>query len=205
MTNAHLFRESRLSITCLLTPTGPKILVYFVRRYCSKVAGDPRMARLQLQGEWKLWAGFAAIFILIASYLYMVSRPPMEGGEYLWRVDKVLGSKDFSLRSLGNIIRFRLIGMRVPPSQEQPARDYLTKTLENQWVRIKIIREDPQGVKEGFLYLSGEDLIARMIRQGLAEIDRDERSFDVRPYIELEQEAKRERKGLWSQAPQGAK
>ena len=81
----------------------------------------------------------------------------------------------------------------------------MTKTLEDNWVRIKIVREDPQGVKEGFLYLSGEDVIARMIRQGLAEIDRDERSFDVRPYMELEQEAKRERKGLWSQPPQGAK
>ena len=163
------------------------------------------MAKLQLQGEWKLWAGFAAIFILIAFYLYMVSRPPMEGGEYLWRVDKVLSSKDFSLRSLGKVIPFRLIALRVPQSQEPAARDYVTKTLENNWVRIKIVREDPQGVKEGFLYLSGEDVIARMIRQGLAEIDRDERSFDVRPYMELEQEAKRERKGLWSQPPQGAK
>jgi micrococcal nuclease len=163
------------------------------------------MARLQLQGEWKLWAGFAAIFVLIALYLYMVSRPPTEGGEYLWRVDKITSSKDLSLRSLGNVIRFRLIGLRVPQSQEKAARDYMTNTLENQWVRIKIVREDPQGVKEGFLYLSGEDVIARMVRQGLAEIDRDERSFDVRPYMELEQEAKRERKGLWSQAPQGAK
>jgi endonuclease YncB( thermonuclease family) len=163
------------------------------------------MAKLQLQGEWKLWAGFAAVFILIGVYLYMVSRPPMEGGEYLWRVDKILSSKDFTLRSLGNVIRFRLIGLRVPQSQDQQARDYLSKTLENQWVRIKTIREDPQGVKEGFLYLSGEDVIARMIRQGLAEIDRDERSFDVRPYMELEQEAKREQKGLWSQSPQGAK
>jgi hypothetical protein len=163
------------------------------------------MAKIQLQGEWKLWAGFAAVFILIASYLYMVSRPPMEGGEYLWRVDKVLSSKDFSLRSLGKVISFRLIALRVPQSQELAARDYVTKTLENDWVRIKIVREDPQGVKEGFLYLSGEDVIARIIRQGLAEIDRDERSFDVRPYMELEQEAKRERKGLWSQPPQGAK
>ena len=163
------------------------------------------MAKLQLRGEWKLWAGFAAVFILIASYLYMVSRPPMEGGEYLWRVDKILSSKDFSLRSLGKVIQFRLIALRVPQSQEQAARDYVTKTLEDNWVRIKIVREDPQGVKEGFLYLSGEDVIARMIRQGLAEIDRDERSFDVRPYMELEQEAKRERKGLWSQPPQGAK
>ena len=163
------------------------------------------MAKLQLQGEWKLWAGFAAIFVLIALYLYMVSRPPMEGGEYLWRVDKVLSSKDFSLRSLGKVIPFRLIALRVPQSQEPAARDYVTKTLENNWVRIKIVREDPQGVKEGFLYLSGEDVIARMIRQGLAEIDRDERSFDVRPYMELEQEAKRERKGLWGQPSQGAK
>ena len=163
------------------------------------------MAKLQLKGEWKLWAGFAAIFILIVFYLYMVSRPPMEGGEYLWRVDKVLGSKDFSLRGRGKLIRFRLIALRVPQSQEKAARDYVTKTLENNWVRIKVIREGPQGVKEGFLYLSGEDVIARMIRQGLAEIDRDEKSFDVRPYMELEQEAKREGKGLWSQEPQGAK
>jgi endonuclease YncB( thermonuclease family) len=81
----------------------------------------------------------------------------------------------------------------------------VTKTLENDWVRIKIIREASQGVKEGFLYLSGEDVIARMVRQGLAEIDRNEKSFDVRPYMELEQEAKREGKGLWSQAPQGVK
>jgi len=163
------------------------------------------MAKLRLQGEWKLWAGLAGIFVLVAICLYMVSRPEMEGGEYLWRVDKILSSKDFSLRSLGNVIRFQLIGLRVPQSQEKAARDYLTKSLENQWVRIKIIREDPQGVKEGFLYLSGEDVIARMIRQGLAEIDRDERSFDVRPYMELEQEAKRERKGPWSQPPWGEK
>ncbi len=163
------------------------------------------MAKLQLKGEWKLWAGFAAIFILAAFYLYIVSRPPMEGGEYLWRVDKVISSKEFSLRSLGNIIKFRLIGLRVPQSQEQTARTYLTSSLENQWVRIKTLRDDPQGVKEGFLYMSGEDIIARMIRQGLAEIDRDEKSFDVRPYMELEQEAKREGKGLWAQSPQGVK
>ncbi len=163
------------------------------------------MARLQLQGEWKLWAGLIGVFILIAIYLYVISRPEMEGGEYLWRVDKIHNSKEFSLRSLGNVIRFRLIGLRVPQSQEQPARDYLKNTLETQWVRIKSVRDDPQGVKEGFLYLYGDDIIAKMIRQGMAEIDRDERSFDVRPYMELEQEAKRERKGLWSQAPQGAK
>ncbi len=81
----------------------------------------------------------------------------------------------------------------------------MTSALENNWVRIKIVRDDSQGAKEGFLYLSGEDVIARLIRQGMAEIDRNEKSFDVRPYIELEQEAKRERKGFWGQPPEGAK
>jgi hypothetical protein len=163
------------------------------------------MAKMRLQGEWKLWLGFLGIFLLVVIYLYVETRPEMEGGEYLWRVDKILSSKDFSLKSRGKVIRFRLIALRVPQSQEQPARDYLRNTLETQWVRIKVVRDDPHGTKEGFLYRSGEDVIARMIRQGMAEINRDERSFDVRPYMELEQEAKRERKGLWSQAPQGAK
>ena len=44
-----------------------------------------------------------------------------------------------------------------------------------------------------------------MIRQGLAEIDREEKDFDIRPYIELEQEAKREQRGLWRQQSPGAK
>ena len=163
------------------------------------------MAKVRLQSEWKIWGGLVAIFILVIVYLYFASRPPTEGGEYLWRVDKINGPNDLSVRSMGNIIRFKLIGLRVPQSQDFAARDFLTKTLENQWVRIKTVREDPKGIREGFVYLSGEDIIARMVRQGLGEIDRDEKSFDVRPYMELAQEAKRERKGLWSQSPQGEK
>jgi endonuclease YncB( thermonuclease family) len=37
-----------------------------------------------------------------------------------------------------------------------------------------------------------------MIRLGLANIDRDEKSFDIRPYIELEQEAEKSKRGLWN-------
>jgi endonuclease YncB( thermonuclease family) len=60
-------------------------------------------------------------------------------------------------------------------------------------------------LKEGFVFISGEEVNARMIRMGLAEIDRDETAFDIRPYIELEQEAKREKRGMWSQPGSGAK
>jgi endonuclease YncB( thermonuclease family) len=164
------------------------------------------MAKVRLKNEWKMWAGVAAICLLIAGYLYMVSRPPMEDGEYLWRVMKVTGDKELNLKGSGKLIDMRLIGLRIPTSEAPAAREYLTKNLENKWVRIKILREDPKGVKEGLVYLSKEDIIARMVRQGLAEVDRNERTpdFDVRSYIELEQEAKREQRGLWHEAASGA-
>jgi endonuclease YncB( thermonuclease family) len=157
------------------------------------------MAKLRLNSEWKIWLSLAGLFVLVALYLYMVSRPPMEGGEYLWRVIKIQDARNFSLKGSGSIIKFRLIGIQIPAAQEQAAREFLTKSLDDEWVRIKTIRELPESVKEGFAYLSGEDMIARMIRQGLAKVDVDEKSIDVRPYIELEQEAKREKRGLWRQ------
>lgn len=161
--------------------------------------GVAGMAKLQLKSEWKIWLSFGGLFVVIAAYLYFVSRPPMEGGEYLWTVTKVLDGRNLSLKGSGNVIKFRIIGLQIPDAQEQAAREFLAKSLEDQWVRIKILREVPDGVKEGFIYLSGEDMIARMIRQGLAKVDVEEKSVDVRPYIELEQEAKREKRGLWRQ------
>jgi endonuclease YncB( thermonuclease family) len=161
------------------------------------------MAKVQLQGEWKLWVGLAVILAGIIAYLYVVSRPPMEGGEYLWNVTKLIDSRTMNLKGSGEAITFRLVGVRIPPSQEKIAQEFLSKTIENHWVRMKILRVDPNGVKEGFVYLSGEDLVARLIRLGLAEIERNEKDFDVRPYMELEQEAKRQQKGLWAVPTQG--
>ncbi len=163
------------------------------------------MAKIRLQSEWKMWAVVGGILLLVILYLYMASRPPMEAGEYLWNVTKIVDEKDLALRGSGNVIQLKLAGLSVPPGQAQAARDFLTKTLENQWVRVKILREGPKGVKEGFVFLSGEDTSARMIRQGFAEIEREEKDFDIRPYIELEQEAKREQRGLWRQQSPGAK
>ena len=163
------------------------------------------MAKLRLEQEWKIWAAVAAIFLLVALYLYVASRPPMEGGEYLWNVAKVIDSRNLSLKGSGEVIQFKLAGLRVPQSQEEAAREYLEKTLLSNWVRIKTVRQDPKGIKEGLVFLSGDDISARMVRQGLAEIDRDEKGFDIRPYIELEQEAKRQQRGLWRESGPGAK
>jgi endonuclease YncB( thermonuclease family) len=162
------------------------------------------MAKLRLENEWKMWIGLVAVFLAIAAYLYLVSRPPTEGGEPLWHVTKVIDARNLSLKGSGEVVQFKLAGLQVPGSEEEGAKDFLTHMLLNQWVRIKVLREEPKNVKEGFIFLSGEDINARMVRQGLAEINRDERDFDVRPYIELEQEAKRERRGLWKAPASGA-
>ncbi len=163
------------------------------------------MAKLRLQSEWKLWAGIAALILVIIGYLYFLSRPPMEGGEYLWRVTKIDDEKTLTVRGSGVLFQFRLMGLRIPKAQDAAAKEYLTKALLNQWVRLKIVQEPAQAPKEGFVLLSGEDINARMVRQGLAEIDRDEKAFDIRPYLELEQEAQREKRGMWSQTIPGAK
>jgi len=163
------------------------------------------MAKLRFQGEWKMWIGFGLLAVLIIGYLYVASRPPMEGGEYLWRVEKVTDARNLTLRGSGNVIQFRLTGLTIPESQSATAKEFVTKTLETQWVRVKTLREDKEGTKEGFLYLSGEDVLARMIRQGLGQVDREDEAFDVRPYLELEQEAKREKRGLWRGSGTGEK
>lgn len=157
------------------------------------------MAKIRLEKEWKIWLSLGGVSLIAILYLYMASRPPTEGGEQLWKVMKVVDGKNLSLKSSGAVIQVRLAGLRVPPSQGEASKDFLTKTLETKWVRLKPVRETSDGIKEGFVFLSGEDINARLIRIGMAEIDRDEEGFDVRPYIELEQEAKREKKGLWQQ------
>ncbi len=163
------------------------------------------MAKTRLQSEWKIWVAVAAIVLIVIGYFYTVSRPPMEGGEYLWRVTKIDDERTLTVRGSGTIMQVRMIGLRIPKTQEASAKDYLARNLENQWVRVKVLREEPKGPKEGMVFLSVDDINAKMIRQGFAEIDREEKSFDIRPYIELEQEAQREKRGMWSQTNPGAK
>lgn len=163
------------------------------------------MAKVRLEKEWRLWLSLGALTLLIIGYLYFISRPPMEGGEYLWRVVQIAGPSQLTLKGQGKTIQFKMIGLEIPKAQVGPATDSLKQVLENQWVKLRVIRDDPKGVKEGFVFLSGEDMHARLIRQGLAKMERTDEQYDVRPYIELELEAKRKKRGLWAQEATGAK
>ncbi len=157
------------------------------------------MPKAKIDKEWRIWLAVGGFLLLLVLYLYIASRPPTEGGENLWRVTKALGPTTLSLKSEGKVVEFRIAGLKVPRDRENQIKDFLARTLESQWVRIKVLREGKGDLREGLLYLSGEDISARLVRLGMAEIDRDEQGFDVRPYIELEQEAKREKKGIWSE------
>lgn len=157
------------------------------------------MPKVKFEKEWRIWLTVGGFLLLLVLYLYVASRPPTEGGEKLWRVTKVLEPANLSLKSAGKVIEFKIAGLKIPQNREGQIKDFLNKTLESKWVRIKVLREGKNDLREGLLYLSGEDIAARLVRLGMAEIDRDEQGFDVRPYIELEQEARREKKGIWGE------
>jgi micrococcal nuclease len=155
------------------------------------------MAKPRLQQEWRLWVSLGLIAAITIGYLWWVSRPPTEGGEALWMVTKVSEARTLSLKGSGTKLQLRLTGVTVPAAQEAAVQEFITKTLQDNWVRIKILHEGAQGVKEGLVFLSGEDIVAALVRQGMAEVDRSETALDIRQYIELEQEAKREKRGVW--------
>ena len=156
------------------------------------------MAKLRLQNEWKMWATLAVFLLLIVGYLYYASRPPTEGDEPLWKVTGVLDPSQIRVRGSGKVMDVTLAGIQIPPSQHEAAKDFLNKTLTDQWIRVKLLSQENAGPKKAFVFISGEDLTARMIRLGLDRIDREENSFDVRPYMELEQEAEMSKRGLWN-------
>ncbi len=162
------------------------------------------MAKLRMKEEWKLWGILAAVGILLVGYLYLVSRPPMEGGEYLWQVQEVVAPTELKLKGSGQTIRVRLIGLEVAESETATVEDMLRRELKGEWLRIKVLRETPDGIKEGFAYLSGEDIHARLIRLGLAKISRQDQGFDIRTYIELELEARAAKRGRWANSNGGA-
>jgi endonuclease YncB( thermonuclease family) len=163
------------------------------------------MPKLRLKNEWKMWGALAIVVLILVGYLYIASRPPMEDGVYLWNVIKVEGPDELALRGSGKEIRMKLIGLKIPASVDEAAGDYLDKTLLNKWVRVKTLRKEGKNLRVGLIYLKSDDIIAGMIRKGLAKIDRKEKAFDVRPYIELEQEARKKKRGLWAESGQEVK
>ncbi|MBM4326962.1 MAG: hypothetical protein FJ118_07340 [Deltaproteobacteria bacterium] len=163
------------------------------------------MAKARIDKEWRLWATIAGILVLVVAFLYWESRPPTEGGELLFRVTRVLDDGKLDLKGGGKTFQFKLVALEIQPARAEAFKEFLTHALKDKWVRIKAVREEAGGVSAGFVYLSGEDTHARVIRQGMARMDREAKDLDVRPYIELELEAKQAKRGMWASWGEGAK
>ncbi len=163
------------------------------------------MAKVQIKNEWKMWVGLGVVGLLIVLSLYYISRPPTEGGEPLWMVTGIIDGGTISVKGSGKEMKVSIIAIQTPKETEAQAKEYLTDELLNQWIRFKPIKQMDDNNQAGFVLISGEDMTARMIRQGLAKVDRDENALDVRTFIELEQEAKRAKRGLWANKGQGEK
>jgi endonuclease YncB( thermonuclease family) len=162
------------------------------------------MAKVQIKNEWKMWLGIGIFGLLIIASLYWVSRPPTEGGEYLWMVTEIVDGNTIRVKGSGEEMKVSIIALDTPAPIQPQARDYLEGELLNQWVRIKPIATIDEDHKKGFVYISGEDMTARLIRRGLAKVDTSEKSVDTRAFVELEQEAKRAKRGLWSKTQEEA-
>lgn len=161
------------------------------------------MAKVQIKNEWKMWVGLAVIGLVLILTLYYISRPPTEGGEPLWMVTEIVDGETISVKGSGKEMKLSIIAIETPKETEAQAKEYLTTELLNQWIRFKPVKQMDENNKAGFVLISGEDMTARMIRQGLAKVDRDEKALDVRTFLELEQEAKRAKRGLWASKAQG--
>ncbi len=163
------------------------------------------MAKVKLENEYKLWLVLGGLLLLVVGSLYLASRTPTEGGESLWKVISVRDDKSFVVKGSGQTFAFTILGLSIPESQTDTVQAYLKSTLVDKWVRLKPLRDLEKQGKAGFVYLNGEDIAARMIRQGLAKVDQSETAFDVRHFMELEESAMRDKKGLWAQSPSGVK
>lgn len=101
--------------------------------------------------------------------------------------------------------RVRLQGIDAPESRQpfgQRSRQYLADLVHRQDVRVRVDKVDRFGRMVGVLYLGDEDINRRMVQSGMAWHYRqyaDEQTREQRrTYAAAEENARRERLGLWS-------
>ena len=82
----------------------------------------------------------------------------------------------------------------------QHAKKYLASLILNKVVEIKYYVFDRYYRVLGVIFLEGKNINLEMIRAGLAEVYRGKppKGFDLKPYIQAEEEAKVDKRGMWS-------
>jgi len=108
-------------------------------------------------------------------------------------------------------IKVRLIGIDAPETSKgkkhpgqpycQYAKKYLSWLVLTEIVEIKQFGHDLYGRVLGVIYLTGQNINLEMVKAGLAEVYRGKspKGFNIKPYKEAEEEARKARRGMWVQ------
>ncbi len=108
-------------------------------------------------------------------------------------------------------IKIRLAGIDSPEASKgkrqpgqpfcQKAKKYLSCMVLYETVEIKRYGFDRYGRTWGVVYLDGKNINLEMIKAGLAEFYREKspKGFNIKPYIEAEEQARKTRCGMWVQ------
>jgi len=84
----------------------------------------------------------------------------------------------------------------------QGAKEYLAEVILNRVVEIKGYGLDQHDRVLGEVFLRGKNINLEMVRTGLAEVCRGKSpmSFDLEPYLKVEEEARKAKRGMWALA-----
>ena len=128
-----------------------------------------------------------------------------------FKVTRVYEGDTLKAESQGYEITVRLVGIDSPETSKnknepgqpfsQKAKIHLQKLVLNKTVEIEGYGLDRYSRVLGVLYVDGLNVNLEMVKEGLAEVYKGKPAlgFDNRPYWDAEQEARKNKRGMWSQ------
>lgn len=118
------------------------------------------------------------------------------------RVVKVLDGDTIEvLQSTSERSRIRLSGIDAPEKNQafgQRSRQFLSSRLAQQLVTISGNETDRYGRLLGTVWLNGQDVNALQVQNGMAWAYRYQGKASNSAYLAMEQEARKQKKGLWT-------
>ena len=128
-----------------------------------------------------------------------------------FKVTRVYDGDTIKAEADGAEVKVRLVGIDAPETCEekkelsQPysekARKYLADLLLNKIVVIKDYGLEGYDMYLGAIFLNSKNINLEMVRAGLAEVrnDKSQIDLDLKPFLEAEEQARADRKGMWVQ------
>jgi endonuclease YncB( thermonuclease family) len=145
---------------------------------------------------------YIRILILVALSLTICSRG--SASALSGKVTGVVNGGSITLVSLNHPLKVRLVGIAAPEAGQpfaDVARQHLADLTLNKYVVVRYSILEHDGYLAGRVLLETQDVGAQMIRDGVAWYDKSDQTqlgeLERQLYIDSEQAARTERRGLW--------